>query len=140
MKKNLSSGIRLCLALLMLLASGVVFAARPGEKVGVAVENMVYDFGTIHNDSPNVHHTFTITNNSDQAVAILSASASCGCTKPKYQKKPLKHGETGTIDVTFIPTGQKGEINKDVKVRLKNANGKSETITLRLKGAVVPKK
>lgn len=112
---------------------------RQGDKVGVSVAESIYDFGTIYDDSPNVQHTFTLTNNGSGAVAILSASASCGCTKPKYDKKPFRPGESSQIHVTFIPTGQSGEINKDVKVRLKSAAGKSETVNLHLRGVVLPR-
>lgn len=127
-------------AVMALVCVGAAQARRQGEKVGVTIDSALYDFGTIYDDDPNVHHTFIISNTGDDAVAILSASASCGCTKPKYQKKPLRAGESTAIDVTFIPSGQSGEINKDVKVRLKSASGKSETVNLRLKGVVLPKK
>lgn len=130
--------------LILLIASSYSLCSagekRQGDKVGVSVSETVYDFGTVYDDSPNVQHTFTLTNNGDGAVAILSASASCGCTKPKYDKKPFRPGETSSIHVTFIPTGQSGEINKDVKVRLKNADGKNETVNLNLRGIVLPKK
>lgn len=125
----------------MLIAASIdAQARRQGEKVGVSVSEITYDFGTIYEDSPAVKHTFTLTNNGSGAVAILSASASCGCTKPKHDKKPFKPGETSEIHVTFMPAGQSGEINKDVKVRLKNADGKSETVNLHLRGVVLPKK
>ena len=37
------------------------------------------------------------------------------------------------------PKGQKGEVEKDVRVRFKNGAGKSEQLTLRIKGVVIPK-
>lgn len=124
----------------MFLGAMTANSKRPGDKVGVSVDTLAYDFGTIYEDSPNVRRVFTIANTGNDAVAILSAAASCGCTKPKYQKKPFKPGESSQIQVTFVPSGQSGEVNKDVKVRLKNASGKTETLNLRLKGVVLPKK
>ncbi len=47
-------------------------------------------------------------------------------------------GQTGTIKVTFLPEGQRGEINKVVKLRLRNSEGRSEQVSLRLQGVVVP--
>jgi len=44
----------------------------------------------------------------------------------------------GKIKVSFNPKGQRGEVDKDVRVRFKNGAGKSEQLTLRIKGCVVP--
>lgn len=113
-------------------------AKTPGEKVGLEFPELSYDFGTVSDDG-SVVHEFPYTNVGDGAVAIITASASCGCTRPEYSRKPLMPGKTGKIKVTFHTVGQKGEINKDVKLRLRSANGKSEQVTLRITGVVVPK-
>lgn len=120
---------------------GMAAAARTpkGEKVGVAFENTVYEFGNVSEDGEPVHHTFAYTNTGNSPLAILWAKASCGCTTPDYQRKPLKPGEKAQIKVTFNPKGQAGEVNKDIRLRFRNGNGKSEEIVLHLKGAVVPK-
>lgn len=68
----------------------------------------------------------------------MSAVSGCGCTRPEFGKKPVMPGQTGTIKVTFLPEGQRGEINKVVKLRLRNSEGRSEQVSLRLQGVVVP--
>lgn len=110
----------------------------PGEKVGVTFAELAYDFGTVHADAGTVDHTFTFTNAGNGNVAIASASASCGCTKPEYTKRPVAPGGEGSVKVIFNTSGQRGEINKEVKIRMVAQNGKTERITLRISGVVVP--
>lgn len=96
-----------------------------------------FDFGTVSQTGKPVVHEFTFTNTTDEPVAVLSASASCGCTRPEYPVKPVEPGATATIKVTFVPAGQQGNISKDVKVRFRGAKAhKSERVTLRLTGKV----
>lgn len=110
----------------------------PGEKVGVEFETLIYDFGTVKADSGPVKHSFGYTVTGDSPVAILSAQANCGCTTPEYDRKPATPGGKGAIKVSFLTAGQKGEIDKEVRVRLRNGAGRSESVTLRIRGVVVP--
>lgn len=134
MKKTILLIFAFMLAVLPLCA-----ARTPGDKVGIKFDSMVYDFGTVSEDAPAVTHEFTFTVTGDSPVAILSANANCGCTTPKYERKPTPSGKNNTIKVSFIPKGQRGEVDKEVRVRLKNGDGKSENVTLRLVGAVAPR-
>lgn len=94
------------------------------------------DFGTV-TEQAEVVCEYEFTNVADEPVAVLSVSASCGCTQPEYPVKPLKPGEKGVIKVTFIPDGQTGNIIKDIKVRYQRAKAtSSKSTTLRLKGYV----
>ncbi len=113
-------------------------ARTPGEKVGLQFPEISYDFGTVNAEEGYVVHEYTYDNVGDGPVAIISAIASCGCTRPEYTRKPVAPGKSGKVKVTFNLAGQKGEINKDIKLRLRAANGKSEQVTLRLSGVVVP--
>lgn len=140
MKTATSAYIRAAILLLVaVLAAAPAWARKiPGEKAGVSFESLVYDFGTIkENDSP-VAHDFTFTVTGTQPVAILYATPSCGCTASDFPRKPVKSGESGSIHITFNPRHQQGEVNKDVRVRMKNGAGKSEQITLRITGVVIP--
>ena len=131
--------ILICIILCLCTLIGVQAARKaPGEKVGVTFDTMAYDFGTINQADEKVTHEFVTTVTGESPVAILSASASCGCTKPSYDRKPAKPTKSTKIKVSFYPKGQKGEINKSVRLRLKNGDGKSEDITLRIVGVVVP--
>lgn len=125
------------LTAVMLTVALIAGARTPGSKVGVSFDRTEADFGNVESGDP-VHLEYVMTNNSNGAVAILSARASCGCTEPDYPKKPVMPGQSAIIKVTFNTVGQRGEINKEVTLRLKNAANKSEKVQLRLSGVVVP--
>ena len=131
---------RILLAAIICLVAVLATGARSnaGEKTGVTFDTLDYDFGTVKESGDKVHHDFVMTVSGDSPVAILQANASCGCTKPSYDRKPVRPGEKSAIKVTFVPKGQKGEVNKDIRIKLKNGKGKSETVTLRLTGVVTP--
>lgn len=125
----------------IVLAAGFMWARRtPGDKVGVKFDSLVYEFGTVSSEAAPVTHIFNFTVTGDSPVAILTANANCGCTTPEYDRKPVVTGKNGSIKVSFIPQGQSGEVEKEIRVRFKNGNDKSETVTLRLTGVVAPSK
>lgn len=109
-------------------------AAEPA----VEFPELVHDFGTIAENGGAVSHEFTFTNTGDAPLMIVNASASCGCTRPDFPKKPIKAGKSDRIKVTFLPAGRPGEFNKTVTVRT-NAK-KAKKVTLRIKGFVTPAK
>ena len=96
-----------------------------------------HDFGTIKEANGPVSCTFEFTNTGDKPLLIIDATASCGCTRPEYPTKPIKPGKKGKIKVTYSPIGRPGAFKKTVKIK---TNGKERTTTLRIEGAVIPKK
>ena len=112
----------------------VASAAEPT----VEFPELVHDFGTIAEDAGAVSHEFTFTNTGDAPLMIINASASCGCTRPDFPKKPIKAGKSDRIKVTYLPAGRPGEFNKTVTVKT-NAK-KAKKVTLRIKGFVTPAK
>ncbi len=123
------------LSLLLLAVCGLMASAA-----GPAVEfpELVHDFGTIAENGGAVSHEFSFTNTGDAPLMIVNASASCGCTRPDFPKKPIKAGKSDRIKVTFLPAGRPGEFNKTVTIRT-NAK-KTKKVTLRIKGFVTPAK
>ncbi|MDE5567507.1 MAG: DUF1573 domain-containing protein [Muribaculaceae bacterium] len=117
-----------------------VVAAGIAQAGGHDIEfaELTYDFGTVKSDNGPVTHDFVFTNTADVPVTVMSASVSCGCTRPKYSSEPVKPGKTGKITVSFLPKGQKGYISKNVKVRYKAAGKKTRSITIKITGNVVP--
>lgn len=122
------------LPLLMAVCGLMASAAEPA----VEFPELVHDFGTIAENGGAVSHEFTFTNTGDAPLMIVNASASCGCTRPDFPKKPIKAGKSDRIKVTFLPAGRPGEFNKTVTVRT-NAK-KAKKVTLRIKGFVTPAK
>ena len=90
-----------------------------------------YDFGK------NVIHmkpcsaTFTLTNRGKEPVTINQVSTSCGCTAPKYDKTPIKPGETGTVTLTFN-AATSGYFSKSATVTLNDG----QKYPLTIKGEV----
>lgn len=130
--------------LFVLLAMSVSARQQDGRVTDTAAgldlefSEMKHDLGTLSENGPSAGHTFTVTNRGTAPVAILSATASCGCTHPEFSKKPLAPGESSDIKVRFVPAGQKGEFSKDIRLRFKSGSGKSKRVTLRITGVVVP--
>ncbi|MDE6271267.1 MAG: DUF1573 domain-containing protein [Muribaculaceae bacterium] len=123
---------RILLLLLTLLPALAMLAGGPQIKF----DSRSHDFGTIGAEGGPVSHTFHFTNTGDEPLIIVSATASCGCTRPEYTTSPVKPGGKGTIKVSFLPSGQPlGEFGKSVRVRT-NVSGKRQT--LRIAGVIVP--
>ena len=128
---------RIAYLFLLLMTAALCHAKDNGHLLEFA--ETAYDFGTVADTAAPVVHEYEFVNTSDDPVAVLAVSTGCGCTRPEYPVKPLAPGEKGVIKITFLPAGQSGEINKDIKVRYRGAKASSsKRITLRLKGFVKP--
>lgn len=105
---------------------------------GPAIEFVTtsHDFGNIREKGDPVTCEFEFTNTGDEPLVIISANASCGCTRPEFPKKPIKPGKTGKITVTYLPAGRPGEFAKTVKVRTNAKRPKS--VSLKINGVVLP--
>lgn len=123
--------------ILLILALAVIGTAMAmAESMISFTGEKKHDFGTIkENDGPVVAQ-FQFTNTGDTPLVIVSATATCGCTHPKYPTDPIKPGDTGIIRVTYLPKGRPGEFDKSVKVRTNAKNAKK--VTLKISGVVVP--
>ncbi len=126
--------------LLLLLVAAVIglVVASAGAPKDIDFAELSYDFGTVKASDPAITHDFIFTNPCDVPLTVMSASASCGCTRAKYTNEPVRPGEKGAVVVMFKPLGQRGYINKNVKVRYKTAGKKVKTVTLRITGNVIP--
>lgn len=122
----------------VLAAAAMVLTAAP-KKDGAADIHFIeksHDFGNIPEKGGAVNYEFEFTNTGNAPLAIISATASCGCTRPSFPKEPVKPGKKGTVKVTFLPDGRPGEFHKDVKIRT-NAP-KNKKVVLKITGVVIP--
>lgn len=108
----------------------------PAGSPAISFAQTTHDFGVISENGGPVTCDFVFTNTGDGPLVILSASASCGCTRPDYPKKPVKAGKKDKITVTYNPKGRPGEFTKNITVRT-NVKGKKK-VTLKIKGNVTP--
>lgn len=95
-----------------------------------------HDFGTIKEADGPVSHEFEFKNTGDSPLVIISASASCGCTRPEYPKEPVKPGKMGKIKVTYNPAGRPGEFDRSIKLK---TNVKGKRYVLKVTGVTIPK-
>jgi hypothetical protein len=98
---------------------------------GYKFDKMVHDYGTIKKGA-DPYCTFNLTNTSKEPLAIQSATGSCGCTVPEYQKEPIMPGKTVTIKVRY-DTQRVGPFEKQVTVMFQ---GKDQPAILKIKGVV----
>lgn len=128
---------KLSLIMLLLLAVIVPVAvgAKKEGKPKITFNEYRYDFGNVKEKGGNVTHSFTFTNTGDANLLIIDATATCGCTRPEYPKKPIAPGKTGTIKVTYMPVGRPGPIDRTVTVR---TNGSPKKVRLKIVGNVIP--
>lgn len=105
------------------------------EGVNIPVikfERDTFNFGTVI-DGEKVAYAYKFTNVGTSDLIINEAKGSCGCTVPEYPKKPIKPGETNSINVVFDSKGRPGEQSKSVAII---ANTEPTTSYIYLKGFV----
>jgi len=104
---------------------------RPDIRFGKTEHN----FGKIM-QGEKVGYNFIFTNEGDASLVILDASASCGCTVPKYSKEPISPGEKGSVEVVFDSSGRMGQQSKTVTLK---TNGKVQVVYLTVKADIIRK-
>lgn len=130
---------KLFILLAALICASAVFADSSEKKLPeITFSEVVYDFGVIKESDGWVEHEFEFKNTGTAPLAIATVSASCGCTKPEFPHKPIAPAKTGKVKIRFTPEGLKGEFTRTAKVRT-NIKGKQGTVTLTIKGNVIPK-
>lgn len=122
------------LMIAIMLVCGLSFASAQAE---IKFDRLTYNFGEFSSDNPVKKTTFTYTNVGNQPLVINQIVASCGCTVPKYDKRPLAPGQKGTITVTYNGKGKfPGHFKKSITVR---TNGKVEMTRLYIEGNMTEK-
>lgn len=104
-------------------------------KTRITYTNTNADLGTVK-EGDQVKHTFEFKNTGNSPLIIYSAYGSCGCTVPKFSRKPIPPGGKGQINVEFDSNGRPGPNTKTVTV---NANTVPAATTLTFTVNVTPK-
>ena len=108
----------------------------PSDTTGTAFisfQSPEHDFGKVR-AGEKVGCIFSYTNTGDADLVITSATASCGCTVPKYDKKPVRPGGSGTIEVVFDTSGRESLQTKTVVVQ---SNAGNNLVILRIIADVI---
>ncbi len=133
---------RILLTFIVALFVVPVFAQAPATPAasGKKAEEFIkfketkYNFGKIPQGTP-VTHDFAFTNITGSNVIIETATASCGCTTPKWPQAPIAKGATDKITAGFNAANA-GPFSKEIYVRVKGADA---PFAITITGEVVPK-
>jgi len=120
-------------ASLVLAFSLSTISAQENKKTSIEFNKTVHDFGDININSGAHSYSFIFRNISDQPVVIQTVISSCGCTTPEWTRNPVKPGEKGKINVTFLNDQGPYPFDKSLTVYV---TGSSRPIILRIKGVV----
>lgn len=95
---------------------------NPGNQAvdtGKAVISFVeyeHDFGSV-SEGEKIGCIFSFINKGSADLVINSATTTCGCTVPKYNRKPVAPGNSGSLEVVFDTEGRNGMQSKTITVR-----------------------
>ena len=119
------------LLIAVLLMSTFAFAQAQGQAE-IKFDKVEHNFGTFSEKNPVQETTFTFTNVGKAPLVLNQVVASCGCTIPAYDKKPIAPGQKGTIKVTYNGKGKfTGHFKKSITVR---SNATTEMVRLYVSG------
>jgi hypothetical protein len=114
--------------------SGTV-EVKTGSMPDISFEKTEHNLGRIL-QGEKVGYNFIFTNDGGASLVILDASASCGCTVPKYSREPISPGEKGSVEVVFDSSGRMGQQSKTVTLK---TNGKVQIVYLTIKANIIRK-
>jgi hypothetical protein len=111
--------------------SSAVVAQTKAEDV-VKFNELKYDFGKIKQGVPTTFD-FEFKNVTDKPLVIENASASCGCTTPKWPQAPVLGGKKEKINVGYNAASA-GAFSKTITVKIA---GVAAPVTLTITGDVL---
>ncbi|MCX6334377.1 MAG: DUF1573 domain-containing protein [Bacteroidia bacterium] len=108
---------------------------QPGDtgKPVITFTEIEHDFGMV-NEGEKVGCIFSFKNTGTANLIINSATTSCGCTVPKYDRKPISPDSGGTIEVVFDTSGRNGKQTKTITVQ---SNAATPVLLLQIKAEVI---
>jgi len=106
-----------------------------GEVADISFTEYEHDFGKV-TEGEKVAYVFSFVNNGPGNLVIASASTSCGCTVPKYDRKPIAPGKGGSLEVVFDTSARSGTQTKTVSV---HSNSKTPVVVLKITAEVISK-
>lgn len=84
-------------------------------KTTILIPQPEHDFGSAVEREQLVHR-YKVINTGDRDLFIRNVIASCGCTVPSYEPKPIPPKDSTYIEVVFDTSGRPGTQLKSVRV------------------------
>ena len=91
-----------------------------------------HDFGKV-SEGEKLSYTF-IFDNKGTSDLIISSATTCGCTVPKFDKKPIAPGANGNVEVVFDTSGRSGIQTKIITVK---SNASIPVVLIKITAEVV---
>jgi hypothetical protein len=111
-------------------------SALDSNKTGkgeISFREYQHDFGKV-SEGEKISYTFTFDNKGTENISISSATTTCGCTLPRYDKKPIPPGARGDIEVVFDTSGRSGMQTKTITVK---SNATTPVVLLKITAEVI---
>lgn len=121
------------LAILALLLFALTSSAQSSVNSIIEFNKLVHDFGDITLNSGKHTYAFKFKNTGNSPLIIQTVISSCGCTTPVWTRNPVKPGESGKIEVTFLNDQGPYPFDKALTVYISSMN---RPVILRIKGVV----
>lgn len=111
--------------------SGVNSLADTGTSK-IVFKEYEHAFGEVA-EGEKISYTFKFENTGTGNLIINSAKTTCGCTVPKYDKEPIRPGDTGNIEVVFDTSDRNGMQTKTITVE---SNASTPVVILKITAVV----
>ena len=85
------------------------------KKTNIKFDELEKDMG-VAKEGEKVTIVYELLNTGNADLFIQNVRASCGCTTPKYNQKPIRPGKKGTIELVFDTKGRPGIQRRTVMV------------------------
>jgi len=102
---------------------------KDGKYPIMVFEKETHDFGEM-NEGEKKSFDFWFTNTGEADLVLLTVNASCGCTTPYYDKKPIKPGQRGKITAEFDSSDKPGKNSKNINISNNTKEG-NQMITIK---------
>jgi hypothetical protein len=113
------------LLLVALLCNCTTSVVRNDASIGFTITK--HDFGTLPFNK-EAECTFEFSNTGKSALVIYEVKTNCGCTVPKWPRKPILPGEKGFLKIKY-DAAYSGLFYKTVEV-IYNGTGSPVTLTI----------
>ena len=86
------------------------------QRAKIAFEKTTFNMGLVQENGGKVTHEFKFTNKGKAPLLIKFIETTCGCTTPKWNRKPIPPGDSSVVTVTFNPKDRPGVFSKKIIV------------------------
>lgn len=117
----------------LLMFIGITMASAQNQAE-IKFDQITINVGTFPENAPVKKAVYTFTNVGNAPLVINQVVASCGCTVPKYDKRPIAPGQKGSVEITYNGQGKfPGHFKKSITIK---SNAKTEMTRLYIEGVM----